>query len=244
MELFWIVFFCFIISLVSFSGALFLFFQEELLRKMIIYLVAFSTGALLGNAFLHILPEAIEISSDIDQVFMVFLVGFIAFFFLEQFIHWHHCHKMPKEHKHPVTYLILFSDGVHNFIDGMAIGGAFLVDFRLGITTFLATLSHEIPQELGDFGILIHGGWSKIKALLFNFYSALTIILGGIAVYFLENVINLGLLLSFVAGNFVYIACSDLIPEIKKEGRLKDNYRHLLIFLLGLGIVYVLGNLE
>lgn len=244
MELFWIVFFCFIISLVSFSGALFLFFREELLRKMIIYLVAFSTGALLGNAFLHILPEAIEISSDIDRVFMVFLVGFIAFFFLEQFIHWHHCHKMPKEHKHPVTYLILFSDGVHNFIDGMAIGGAFLVDFRLGITTFLATLFHEIPQELGDFGILIHGGWSKGKALLFNFYSALTIILGGVAVYFLENVINLGLLLSFVAGNFVYIACSDLIPEIKKEGRLKDNYRHLLIFLLGLGIVYVLGSFE
>jgi len=171
-------------------------------------------------------------------------LAFAYFFLLEQFIHWHHCHKVLSEHKTPVTYLILIADAIHNFIGGLAIASAFIVDIKVGLVTWLVCAAHEIPQELGDFGILIHGGWQKKKALLFNFLSALTIIIGGIVVYFLSIKIDITFLLPFAAGNFIYIACSDLIPEIKNKESIKNNLIHFSIFIAGILLILAVRFIE
>ena len=237
--LLWIIISGFAMSLIALIGLVTLFLKEELLKKILLPLVAFSAGALLGGAFLHMIPEAIiEINSQLS-VFLWVLFGFSLFFLLEQFIQWHHCHKTVSEHKKPVTYLILIADAIHNFIGGMAIAGAFIVNIKIGIITWVVCAAHEIPQELGDFGILIHGGWEKKKALIYNFLSALTIVLGGIVAYFLSTKIDAAFLLPFAAGNFIYIACSDLIPEIKHGTNLKNNLIHFATFILG--ILLILG---
>lgn len=233
-NLFWIIFSNLLMSLISFVGLATSFLKEETLKKIIFPLVAFSAGSLLAGAFLHMIPEALEAGGEVTTVFIWVLFGFALFFLFEQFIHWHHCHKMPSEHKHPVTYLILFADAIHNFIDGLAIGAAFMADFRLGWVTWVATASHEIPQELGDYGILIHGGWKAKRALLFNFFSGLTAILGGLFAYFLSTKISVLFLLPFAAGNFIYIASSDLIPEIKMQECLSRNLYHFSFFVLGI----------
>lgn len=242
-SLFSILIACALISLLSLAGVGVLFFKESFLEKTLLLLVSLSAGALLGGAFFHMLPEALE-ASDSEHIFLFLILGFVFFFFLEQFIHWHHCHKVPSRHKSPVTYLVLLADTVHNFFDGVAIGAAFLVDFRLGVVTWLISAAHEIPQELGDFGVLVHGGWSKKKALLFNLFSSLTAVLGGLAAYFLAGELEAPLWLAFSAGSFIYIACSDLIPEIKNKGCLRENGRHFLFFLAGLFFVYSLTFLE
>jgi len=167
-------------------------------------------------------------------MFLWLICGFSIFFLMEQFLQWHHCHKVPSEHKRPVTYLILLSDAIHNFIGGLVIAGSFLVSIETGIITWLACAAHEIPQELGDFGILIHGGWKKKKALLFNFFSALTIVPGALMVYFLSGVIDTTFLLPFAAGNFIYIASSDLIPEVKSKESLGEGLAYFFSFLIGI----------
>jgi len=242
--LLWIILATVAMSVVSLVGALALVLKENILKRIIKPLVAFSAGSLLGGAFLHLLPEALEESGEINKIFIILLIGFAVFFLLEQFIHWHHCHRMPSEHKHPVTYLILISDGVHNFLDGLAIGAAFVIDVRLGLATTLAIAMHEIPQELGDFGILIHGGWKKAKALLFNFFSGLTALAGGIIAWLLAGNIEIVYLLPFAAGNFIYIAASDLIPEIKHHDHASRNILHFLAFVLGIGFMYLLLFVE
>lgn len=226
-------------SLIAWIGLIVLFLKESILKKIIFPLVAFSAGALLAGAMLHMIPEALEGSEEKNSIFLWVIVGFALFFLLEQFIHWHHCHKTPCEHKHPVSYLILVADGVHNFIGGLAIGSAFVVDIKLGIITWVVAAAHEIPQELGDFGILIHSGWSKVKALVFNFLSALTIVIGGLSAYFVSTQINIVFLLAIAAGNFIYIAASDLIPEIKHHQNLKNNLIHFFFFSLGIVLIYI-----
>ncbi len=226
-------------SLIAWIGLVTLAVREELLRRLLLPLVAFSAGALLGGAFLHLLPESIiEIGPGLGM-FLWLLVGFSIFFLLEQFLHWHHCHKVPSEHKKPVTYLILLADGLHNFIGGLAIAGSFMVSIPTGIITWLACAAHEIPQELGDFGILIHGGWKKYRALLFNFLSALTIVPAGLIVYFISSGIDIAFLLPFAAGNFIYIASSDLIPEVKSGESLGKGLLHFFAFIMG--ILLILG---
>lgn len=226
-------------SLIALVGLFTLVLKERVLRKIILPLVAFSAGALLGGAFLHMIPEAIGMTKNITGIFIWVLIGFSLFFLLEQFIHWHHCHLVPSEHKKPVTYLILIADGIHNFIGGLAIAGAFLVDIKVGIITWIVAAAHEIPQELGDFGILIHGGWKKKKALFFNFLSALTVVLGGLVAYFLSTKINIVFLLPFAAGNFIYIACSDLIPEVKHGCNIKSNMIHFVSFIIGILLIFL-----
>ena len=232
------------ISAVALIGIFALVLKEELLKKLTVPLVAFSAGALLGGALLHLIPEAIEESTNMVLVMMWVLVGFTIFLVFEQFIHWHHCHRMPSEHKHPVTYMILFSDGLHNFIDGLTIGAAFLVNPGLGVATTLAVAAHEIPQELGDFGILIHGGWKKGKALLFNFLSGLTAVAGGVLAWALAGDFEVIYLLPFAAGNFIYISASDLIPEFKNCDIVKRNLLYFLAFVLGLGLMLGLLFME
>jgi zinc and cadmium transporter len=231
-------------SLISFMGAFALYLKEQSLHKITLPLVSMSAGALLGGALLHMIPESIEEMGNIEAVWIWALVGFSLFLLLEQFIHWHHCHRAPSEHKEPVTYLILVADGLHNFIDGLAIAGAFLVDFRVGIITWIAGAAHEIPQEFGDFGILIHGGWKKSKALWFNFISGLTMVLGGLIAYYFSASYNVSFLLPFAAGNFIYIAASDLIPEVKHSENIRANLIHYASFLLGIAIIFVVGMFE
>lgn len=240
----WIILSSLAMGLISLVGVFTLLLKEQILKAIIYPLVAFSAGALLGGAFLHMIPEALELSEDKSWIFLWVIFGFSLFFLLEQFIHWHHCHKAPSEHKHPVTYLILVADGFHNFLGGLAIGGAFMVDIRLGIVTWLVAASHEIPQELGDFGILIHGGWTKARALLFNFLSALTMLLGGLLAYFAASKINIIYLLPFAAGNFIYIASSDLIPEVKHHKSLKMNFLHFFFFVLGILLIWAVKGIE
>jgi zinc and cadmium transporter len=236
--LFYILISTLLISFVSFVGALTLFLKDELLDKVTLILVAFSAGALLGGAFLHLIPEAIEKIEE-DQLLslsLYLLFGFCIFFILEKFIGWHHHHAREHPDIMPFSYLILISDTVHNFIDGLVIAASFIVSIPLGLTTTLAVMLHEIPQEIGDFGVLIYGGFKKKKALLFNFLSAVFAILGGFIGFLLSEKIgeSIVFLLPFAAGNFIYIACSDLIPEIKHEKSLKKSIIYFFVFLFGI----------
>ena len=138
-----------------------------------------------------------------------------------------------------MTYLILIADGIHNFIGGLAVAGAFLIDIRVGISAWIAAAAHEIPQELGDFGILIHGGWKKGRALLYNLLSALTFLIGGIIAYIASLTTDVTFLLPFAAGNFIYIAAADLIPEIKHEESAMLNVVHFLSFFAGVVVLLV-----
>ncbi|MFA7169663.1 MAG: ZIP family metal transporter [Candidatus Paceibacterota bacterium] len=240
----WILISTFSVSLISFVGVFTLVLKEDILYKITLPLVSLSAGALLGGAMLHMIPEAVETIGNTDMVWIWVLVGFSLFFLLEQFIHWHHCHKAPSKHKTPVTYLILIADGLHNFIDGLALAGSFLVSFKVGAITWIAIIAHEIPQEFGDFGVLIHGGWNKNKALWFNFFSGLTMVLGGVIAYYLSNSYDVRFLLPFAAGNFIYIAASDLIPEVKHSEKIKTNIIHFISFLTGVVIIFAVGTLE
>lgn len=241
----WILISTFSVSLISFVGVLTLFMKETLLQKITLPLVSMSAGALLGGALLDMVPEAVESIGNTEALWIWVLIGFAMFFLLEQFIHWHHCHKSPSEHKkEPVTYLVLAADGLHNFIDGLAIAGSFLVSTHVGIVAWFACTAHEIPQEFGDFGVLIHGGWKKSKALWFNFFSGLMMVLGGIIAYYFSVRYNVSFLLPFAAGNFIYIAASDLIPEVKHSEKIKTNLIHFASFLLGITIIYIVGMFE
>lgn len=226
-----------VISLLSLAGVFALVLKEKILHQILLLLVAFSAGALAGGAFLHLLPESLE-QLPPDATFLYALLGFSIFFLMERLFYWRHCHE-GKCDIHAFTYLNLFGDGLHNFIDGLVIAASFIVSFPLGIATSIAVASHEIPQEIGDFGVLIYGGFSKNKALLFNLLSALTAVLGGVVGYYLSTAIA-GLapvLLPVTAGGFIYIAASDLIPELHKE---KDNRKANLAFVLFiLGILFM-----
>jgi zinc and cadmium transporter len=158
---------------------------------------------------------------------------------MEQFLSWHHAHSVEAGTKQPVTYLILLADGLHNFIGGLAIGASFMVSIDVGIITWLAAAAHEIPQELGDFGILIRGGWGRLQALVANFISAATIVPGALLAYYLSADFDITFLLSFAAGNFLYIAASDLIPEVKHDRRLRNNLVHFGAFMLGIAAILV-----
>ena len=162
----------FLISLISFSGLLFLALKKKILQKLFLFLVSFATGGLLGSAFLHLLPEAAKRLGLGWNFSLMILGGILAFFILEKFILWRHCHiPTYKEHPHPLVFMSLVGDGFHNLLDGMMVAASFMTDFSLGIVTVIAVLIHEIPQEIGDFSILVYGGFSKTKALFFNFAS-------------------------------------------------------------------------
>jgi len=211
----------FIVSLISLIGIFFIGMKQDTLTKIIKYLVSFAVGGLLGGAFFHLLPESMETGNPF--LFVYVLSGIMIFFLIEKFLHWRHCHKGQCD-AHTFTYLNLIGDGIHNFIDGMIIAASFVTDMRLGVITTLAVAAHEIPQEIGDFGILVYGGFSKSKALLFNLLSALTAMAGAVIAYFSFNQIVWlkGFLIPFTAGGFLYIALVDLIPELHKEAE-KDN---------------------
>jgi len=229
-------------SAIALSGSITLILKEKTLERILLPLVAFAAGSLMGGALFHMLPVAIEQIGNTHIVFLYVALGFLTFLALEQFMHWRHCHRKHEDQKELVTYLILIADGLHNFIGGLAVGGVFLVDIKLGISTWLAAAAHEVPQELGDFGVLVKGGWKKRKALLFNVVSGLTFLAGGMVVYFASAKLELNtdFLVPFGAGNFIYIGASDLIPQVNKEATVKGNIVHYGSFVMGLALLYVL----
>jgi len=225
---------CFLISLCVWLAVLFLFFKKETLFKITIFLVSLSAGALIGGAFLHLLPEASEELGS-EKLFFIVLAAFVLFFLVEKIFHWRHCHKENCE-IHTFGYMNLIGDSLHNFIDGLVIASVFLTDFKLGVITTFAIALHEIPQEIGDFGVLIHAGFNKLKALVLNYIVASVIILGGVVGYFASFYINdiVPYLLPIAAGGFIYIAASDLMPEIRKERNAKKSIVSFSVFLLGI----------
>ena len=224
-------------SVIALLGGFTLFLRDTTLQSITLPLVAFAAGSLLGGAFFYMIPAGIENLGNSVATFCWVVAGFTTFFALEQLLHWHHCHRADTECKKPLTYLILIGDGLHNFIGGLAIAGTFLVDIRLGIMAWLAAVAHEIPQELGDFGVLIHGGWGKYRALVFNVLSALTFLAGGLIAYGLSFNFNIAFLVPFAAGNFIYIGATDLVPEVNKHDDLRKNILHFAAFSVGIVVI-------
>ncbi len=223
------------ISALSLIGVVTFFIKKNLLNKIAFYLVAFSAGALLGSAFFHLLPEALEETEGLSP-FMFLVLGIVLFFVLERFLKWHHCHEDGVCKVHTFTYMSLIGDGFHNFIDGLVIASAFSVNFELGLITTIAVAAHELPQEFGDFGVLIHGGFSRLKALLWNFALSVTAVLGALIGFYLASSIESfsPYLLSFAAGGFIYIAMSDLVPELHKEVKISKAFLSFALFVLGI----------
>lgn len=228
-----------LMALFAFSGAIFYIFPEKIVKKLIYPMVAFSAGALWGGAFFHMLPGSIEAIGSINTTFLWLTFGFVVFLILHQIIHWHHCHNIDCGHqKKPLGTMILVADSLHNLLGGLGIGALFVVDIHIGIAAWFAAVLHEIPQEIGDFGLLVHSGWSRSRALFFNFLSALTFPLGGVIAYLLQGSINVAYLAPIAAGNFLYIAAADLTPELAKYENLKKTITSLIFFLLGMALLY------
>ncbi|MDO8497192.1 MAG: ZIP family metal transporter [bacterium] len=237
-----------LVSLISFVGIFTLTLGDHKLKHSIIYLVSFSAGALFGDVFIHLLPQ-IAVNGISVQTSLFLLSGIVISFVLEKIIHWRHCHiPITKNHLHRFAYMNLFGDSVHNFIDGVIIAASFLVNIQVGIATTIAIVLHEIPQEMGDFGVLIHGGFTKKKALLYNFLTALTAIAGSLIALLLSNTMShvTAFLVPFAAGSFLYIAGSDLIPELHKDEdmNLKKASLQILSFVLGIAVMMSLLFLE
>jgi zinc and cadmium transporter len=230
------------VSLIAFIGIIFIGLDERALKRVLMSLVGFSSGTLLGGAFLHLLPEAIEEDATQMTTFYYVILGIVIFFALEKFFYWRHCHEEECP-VHAFVYLNLIGDGIHNFIDGMIIAATYLIAFEsgnyaIGFATTLAVIFHEIPQEIGDFGVLIYGGLSKKKALTYNFVSALTAVFGAVATYYLAYMQSIEtLLVPFAAGGFIYIAATDLMPELHKRVHAGESIVQLLTIVMGIGLM-------
>jgi len=236
-----------LVSAISLIGISLIWITESKLKKIFTYLVSFAVGGLLGDVFLHLMPEMIEASFE-TQTALILITGILVSFIVERFLQWRHCHiPTSTEHPHSFAYMNLFGDSIHNLIDGLIIGGSYLVSIPLGIATTIAIIFHEIPQELGDFSVLIYGGVPKKRALLFNFLTALTSVLGAVIALALGSITDTftPLLVPFAAGNFIYIAGSDLIPELRKDTpELKKSALQLVSLVLGVVPMVLLLLLE
>lgn len=236
-----------IVSLISLIGILFIFLKKDKLNNLLIFLVSLAAGSLLGGAFLHLLPEVIEGTGFTFSISFLILGGIILFFVIEHVIHWRHCHiPTSKSHPHSLGIMNIIGDGAHNFIDGLIIAASYFVSIPAGIATTFAVILHEIPQEIGDFGVLIYAGYSKKKALFFNFLSALTAILGAIVgiIFAAKSTIFGYIVMPIAIGGFLYIAGSDLIPELHKDQGKQFSIKKIIGIILGILIMYGLTLLE
>jgi zinc and cadmium transporter len=248
-ETFTIVLATFVVSLFSLSGIFAMSLNEERLHSILFFLLAFSAGTIFGAAVFDLLPEAVELVDE-HVVFTYIAFGYVAFYFLERFIYWYHGHGhhedvggMEEEVTRGFAYLNLLGDGIHNFIDGMVIAASFTVGFQVGLAATIAVIFHELPQEMGDYGILMYAGFERVRALLLNFGVALCVVLGGVfATFFLETVEAMsGVLISFSAGAFLYLAASELVPELQHERDFRRSLIQFVVFILGMALIYSLG---
>jgi len=246
----------FLVSLVAWLGILF-FWRKQFTNKFIKSGISLAAGALLGAVFLNIIPELFDkidpskqpqkMLAENDFFSIIILGSIVLFFLIEKYLHWHHCqcsHDEKSSQKKPLGYINLIGDGLHNFIDGSLIASTFMIDYHLGVITTLAIVIHEIPQEIADFTILIHSGFTKTKALVWNFIFALTAVLGGILTYLFAQTIDqlTPILLSIAAGSFLYLAMSDIIPELQKENSARQIFKQLFWLVFGIALIY-LGNI-
>jgi len=239
-----------LVSLISLTGIL-VIFKKNNKQNFLKVLISLAAGALLTVAFLDLLPEAIEDEMfDLHVIFATVLISIVFFFLLERVFHWHHCHcaehgKPCAENKKNLAMINLIGDGIHNFVDGALIASAFILDFHAGLVVTLAVILHEIPQEISDFGVLLYAGLSKTKAILYNLGTALVAVVGAVMFYnFGTNFANIiPLMIAFAAGNFIYLATADLIPELHHEDELKRIFYHSLGLLAGVAIMYIAGQI-
>lgn len=227
----------FIVSAISLIGIFTFMLKTKSLNRVFFVLVSFATGSMLGAAFLDLLPEAVEKTAP-EKIFGSVLIGIMVFFLMEKFLYWYHCHEGECE-VHQFTYLNLVGDGIHNFLDGVIIAAAFLTGTSVGVIATIAIVLHEIPQELGDFGVLVYGGFSRIKALMCNFITALTAVAGAVMAYFFLDKVQgfTPVVIGIAAGGFIYISCTDLIPELNKERSVVRSIQQFLLILLGIGVI-------
>lgn len=229
-----------IVSLLSLLGLIAFPFGEKKIQKFLIWAVAFAAGTLLGDAFLHLIPEAYAQGGSLLVPFSL-LGGMLAFFVLEKFIHWHHCHDIEcEEHNPTFSYVIMFGDAMHNFIDGMIIAASYAVSIPLGIATTLAVVFHEIPHEIGDYASMLYGGFSKVKALWYNFLAGMVAIAGAGLVLVIDMNVDLltKALVPFAAGGFIYVASADIIPELHKSTKIRHSILQLVCIIIGIGLMY------
>lgn len=235
---------------VSLIGRLIAIFNADHIKKAAHFVVSFAVGALLAVAFLDLIPEAVHLgeeagiaTSGVTGIFFFVLFGVFLFFILEKFLFWYHCHDDGHCPVHTYTYLILWGDALHNLIDGVIIALAFLVDIRLGVVTTIAVLLHEIPQEMTDFSIVLHGGMARRRALIYNFLVALPALCGGILTYIFANSIAsiIPYAIALAAGNFIYLAAVDLMPELHEQASLKHSFFQIAFLVLGAFIVVLPG---
>ena len=228
-----------IVSSTSLIGGALLIWTELFTEKLLTYLVSFAAGVMLTTAFIDLLPEALENNTN-EYIYVYGLAGVVVFFLIERFVLWFHHHD--EVHMKPSTYLILLGDGLHNFFDGLAIAATFLANPGLGFITTLAISAHEIPQEIADLSILIHGGMKKWQALFYNFLSALTALLGAVlGFYYLGKISSLTpIFLMFSAGFFIYIACSDLIPDLHRDFKKQKKWLTTIAFIVGVFLIFFL----
>jgi zinc and cadmium transporter len=229
----------FLVSALSLLGVFFLSFSPKFIEKLTLFLVSLSAGTLLGDSFLHLLPEAAAKDGGL-RIWLWLIIGLVSFFVLEKIVHWRHCHiQTGPTHPHHLGTMNLVGDCLHNFFDGVVIAGSFLISIPLGIATLIAVIAHEIPQEIGDFGVLLYAGYSRRRALFLNFLTALTAILGALAaVLFSSKMAGFSeFIIPFTAGGFIYIATADLIPELKKETAVYKSLFQLLSIVVGVLIM-------
>lgn len=238
-----------IVSVVSFVGVFAFSISDRFFGHAVRGFVALAAGALLGDVFLHIIPETFELASNSANAALMIIAGILGFFILESVLKWHHTHTVKGHASAGRAYLghmILVSDGVHNFLDGVVIGASYFAGIEIGIATTIAVVLHEIPQEIGDFGVLIHAGYSRMRALMLNFASALTAILGALVVIIFGSSVGalVPIALAVAAGMFVYVALSDLIPELHDHKGARHIVLELIVICLGIGAMYLLTFLE
>ena len=226
-------------SLIAFVGGPLLLLPEPVLKRWLKPLVAFAAGSLLGGAFFHMLPHAIIAAGSQDPVMPWVFAGFAVFFALDQILEGHFCNQTPPGRVRPLGPLLLAADGLHNLLGGLTIGAVFMADFRAGVAACIAAALHEIPQEIGDFGALVHSGYSRLRALVYNFLSALTFPLGGLIAYIIGQSVEVYVLVALGVGNFLYIAGADLIPEVKRAEELRESITRFALFMMGAALLYL-----
>ena len=223
---------------IAMVGSITLVLSEEALDRLLVPLVALAAGSLLGGAFFHMLPNAIDQLGNTQAVWVWFVAGFTAFFLLEQTLHWHHCHRAMSNHR-PMGHLILVADGLHNFIGGLSVASAFFIDHRVGLVAWAAAAAHENPQEHGDFGILVNSGWDRRRALVYNVASGSTFLAGGLIAYALSGTVDVVFLVPFAAGNFAYIGATDLLPELTTDPAFTNKLTGFAAFSSGLAVLWL-----
>ena len=236
-----------LVSLISLVGVVSIMIGVKRLDKVVPVLISLAVGSLFGDALVHLLPQAFEEATSTALTSLYVILGILFFFLLERFLHWHHeHHAQSPSPAHPVAYVNLVADGVHNFLDGLLMGASYLVSVPIGLATTVAVALHEIPQEQGDFGILVHAGFTPRRALLMNFLLGILAIVGVVISLVIGPAVGAytAFMLPMTAGGFIYIAGSDLIPELHHEHGVSGSLVQFAMVVVGIGLMYLLLLLE